>query len=87
MQVSFANRRPNVRWWQFGSVLFLGGVFLIARELVEKVRVLSPATRLICSTGCTRSLTIERHINFLTKPFTAQQLLHKARAVLAVPAA
>ena len=34
MQVSFANRRPNVRWWQLGSVLFLGGVFLIARELV-----------------------------------------------------
>ena len=34
MQVSFANRRPNVRWWQFGSVLFLAGVFLIARELV-----------------------------------------------------
>ncbi|TFV98776.1 hypothetical protein [Orlajensenia leifsoniae] len=34
MQVSFANRRPNVRWWQFGSVLFLGGVLLITRELV-----------------------------------------------------
>ncbi|MEL4317995.1 hypothetical protein WJX64_03175 [Leifsonia sp. YIM 134122] len=34
MQVSFANRRPNVRWWQFGSVLFLGGLLLIARELV-----------------------------------------------------
>lgn len=34
MQVSFANRRPNVRWWQFGSILFQGGVFLIARELV-----------------------------------------------------
>lgn len=34
MQVSFANRRPNVRWWQLGSVLFLGGVLLIARELV-----------------------------------------------------
>lgn len=34
MQVSFANRRPNVRWWQLGSLLFLGGVYLIARELV-----------------------------------------------------
>lgn len=34
MLVSFANRRPNVRWWQFGSLLFQGGVFLIARELV-----------------------------------------------------
>jgi len=34
MQVSFAGRRPNVRWWQFGSILFQGGVLLIARELV-----------------------------------------------------
>lgn len=34
MQVSFANRRANVRWWQFGSLLFQAGVFLIARELV-----------------------------------------------------
>ncbi|BDV31933.1 hypothetical protein [Microbacterium terricola] len=34
MQVSFASRRANVRWWQFGSVLFQAGVFLIARELV-----------------------------------------------------
>lgn len=34
MQVSFANRRPNVRWWQFGSILFQGGVFLLAREMV-----------------------------------------------------
>ncbi|GAA1928934.1 hypothetical protein GCM10009775_21230 [Microbacterium aoyamense] len=32
--VSFANRRPKVRWWQFGSVLFLAGVVLIAGELV-----------------------------------------------------
>lgn len=34
LQVSFAGRRANVRWWQFGSILFQGGVFLIARELV-----------------------------------------------------
>ncbi|MFE1645819.1 hypothetical protein ACFM35_09605 [Microbacterium sp. P01] len=33
-QVSFSNRRPNVRWWQFGSLLAQVGVFLIARELV-----------------------------------------------------
>ncbi|WP_439591768.1 hypothetical protein [Microbacterium sp.] len=32
--VSFANRRPKVRWWQFGSVLFSAGVVLIAGELV-----------------------------------------------------
>ncbi|MET0295799.1 MAG: hypothetical protein ABW024_00245 [Microbacterium sp.] len=34
LQVSFANRRPNVRWWLFGSLLFQGGVVLIAREFV-----------------------------------------------------
>jgi len=33
-QVSFSNRRPNVRWWQFGSVLFQAGIVLIAGELV-----------------------------------------------------
>lgn len=32
--VSFNNRRPNVRWWLFGTVLFQGGVLLIARELL-----------------------------------------------------
>ncbi|MDN3497418.1 hypothetical protein QL996_15870 [Planococcus sp. APC 4015] len=34
LQVSFANRRPNVRWWLFGTVLFQAGVLLIAREFV-----------------------------------------------------
>lgn len=34
LQVSFANRRPNVRWWQFGSLMFAGGVFLLAREII-----------------------------------------------------
>lgn len=34
LQVSFAARRPNVRWWQFGSLMFSGGVFLLAREIV-----------------------------------------------------
>ncbi|MET0813021.1 MAG: hypothetical protein ABWY03_08195 [Microbacterium sp.] len=34
LQVSFANRRPKVRWWQFGSVLFQAGLVLIAGELV-----------------------------------------------------
>lgn len=32
--VSFANRRPNVRWWLFASVLFQGGVFLMVRQLL-----------------------------------------------------
>lgn len=33
-QVSFSNRRPRVRWWQFGTILFQAGVLLLARELV-----------------------------------------------------
>jgi two-component system, cell cycle sensor histidine kinase and response regulator CckA len=52
------------------------------RELIEKVRVLSPATRIVCATACTRSLAIEKQIDFLTKPFTAQQLLHKVKESL-----
>lgn len=34
LQVSFSNRRPNVRWWQFGVLLTQAGVVLIARELL-----------------------------------------------------
>lgn len=34
LQVSFANRRPNVRWWLFGTLLFQAGLLLIAREFV-----------------------------------------------------
>ena len=52
------------------------------RELIEKVRVLSPATRVLCATACTRSPVIEKQIDFLTKPFSAQQLLRKAREAL-----
>lgn len=33
-QVSFSNRRPHARWWQFGSILFQAGVVLITRQLV-----------------------------------------------------
>ena len=33
-QVSFSNRRPHARWWQFGSILFQAGLVLIARQMV-----------------------------------------------------
>jgi two-component system, cell cycle sensor histidine kinase and response regulator CckA len=52
------------------------------RELIEKVRVISPATRIVCSTACTRSLVIEKQLDFLTKPFTCQQLLRKVKEAL-----
>jgi two-component system cell cycle sensor histidine kinase/response regulator CckA len=52
------------------------------RELIEKVRVLFPNTRVLCSTACVRSLDSERDIDFLPKPFTAKGLLQKTRNAL-----
>src|SRR6185436_8212035 len=52
------------------------------RELIEKVRTVSPATRIICATACTRSLETEQQLDFLTKPFTSQQLLRKVNESL-----
>jgi two-component system cell cycle sensor histidine kinase/response regulator CckA len=52
------------------------------RELIEKVRTVSPATKVLCATACTRSLTMEKQLDFLSKPFTAQQLLRKTRESL-----
>ena len=52
------------------------------RELIEKVRVISPATRIVCATACTRSLQMQQQLDFLTKPFTAQQLLRKVKEAL-----
>src|SRR5207249_3009392 len=39
------------------------------RELIEKVRALFPATRIICSTACVRSLESDTDLNYLQKPF------------------
>jgi len=52
------------------------------RELIEKVRVMSPTTRIVCATACTRSTIIEKQVDFLSKPFSAQQLLRKTREAL-----
>lgn len=52
------------------------------RELIEKVRVLSPATHIVCATACTRSVQMESKLDFLTKPFTAQALLRKVKEAL-----
>ena len=52
------------------------------RELIEKVRVVSPATRIVCATACSRSMVIEKQLDFLTQPFTAHQLLLKTREAL-----
>ncbi len=52
------------------------------RELIEKVRTLSPATAILCATACTRSLELASQLDFLSKPFTAQQLLRKVKESL-----
>jgi CheY-like chemotaxis protein len=52
------------------------------RELIEKVRVITPSTRIVCGTACTRSVVIEKQLDFLTKPFTSQQLLRKVKEAL-----
>jgi signal transduction histidine kinase len=52
------------------------------RELIEKARAISPATRVLCATACARSVAIEQQLDFLTKPFTAQQLLRKTKESL-----
>lgn len=52
------------------------------RELIEKVRVLSPSTRVLCATACSRSVAVEEQLDFLTKPFTAQQLLRRTKESL-----
>lgn len=53
------------------------------RELIEKVRHLSPATRVVCATACSRTLHSESEMDFLSKPYTSQQLLRKVRESLA----
>lgn len=45
--VSFSSRRPNVRWWQLGTVFAHAGVFLLARELVAIGERGTPLTRML----------------------------------------
>jgi CheY-like chemotaxis protein len=52
------------------------------RELIEKVRAASPATRIVCSTGCSPAQSGAADMDLLLKPFTSQQLLRKVKEVL-----
>lgn len=55
------------------------------RELSEKVRQISPGTRIICASGYVRANNAEESEFYLQKPFTSQDLLRKVKQVLAAP--
>ncbi|HWF18388.1 MAG TPA: ATP-binding protein [Verrucomicrobiae bacterium] len=53
------------------------------RELVEKVRQVSPFTRILCSSGYVRPTSQEvEQTAYLQKPFTSQELLMKVKQAL-----
>lgn len=53
------------------------------RELVEQVRQISPATRIICTSGYVWPGSKQEKSTFLQKPFTTQDLLMKVKRALA----
>jgi two-component system cell cycle sensor histidine kinase/response regulator CckA len=52
------------------------------RELIQRVKKSYPQTRIICSTACVRTATTVQHYNFLSKPFTAQELFRLVKSAL-----
>jgi len=52
------------------------------RELVEHVRRLSPATRILCTSGYVWPAGQENDSAYLQKPFTSQELLLKVKQAL-----
>jgi two-component system cell cycle sensor histidine kinase/response regulator CckA len=56
------------------------------RELVEQVRQVSPATRIICTSGYVWPGSKQEKSAFLQKPFTTQDLLMKVKRAFETPA-
>lgn len=52
------------------------------RELIHRVNKFYPQTRIICSTACVRTATTVQHYNFLSKPFTAQELFRLVQTAI-----
>jgi two-component system cell cycle sensor histidine kinase/response regulator CckA len=74
--------RPDVQVDLVVTDLVMPG--MSGRELVEHVRVLAPATRIICSSGYVRpSGQGQEDTGYLQKPFTSQDLLLKVKHALA----
>lgn len=57
------------------------------RELIQKVRELSPDTRILCSSGYVqaKAQSMGPDVHYLQKPFTANELLLKVKQVLSTP--
>lgn len=55
------------------------------RELVEHVRQISPATRVLCTSGYASPTRHNEDAAYLQKPFTSQELLMRVKEVLASP--
>lgn len=55
------------------------------RELVEHIRRVSPATRIICTSGYVWPASSEGSASYLQKPFTSQDLLMKVKQALGTP--
>jgi nitrogen-specific signal transduction histidine kinase len=52
------------------------------REVIERLRRVSPNIRVICTSGYVRALSAEEEETYLQKPFTSQELLRKVKHVL-----
>ena len=52
------------------------------RELIERMRRLVPAVKVICASGFVRPPSTEQQENYLQKPFASQDLLRKVKQVL-----
>jgi CheY-like chemotaxis protein len=53
------------------------------RELVERIRQLSPATKILCTSGYVMPADKSTGTAYLQKPFTSQDLLLKVKQILA----
>lgn len=52
------------------------------RELVERIRQMSPGTRILCTSGYVGPTPHQDHNAYLQKPFTSQELLTRVKNVL-----
>jgi len=52
------------------------------RELIERLRRVSPNVKIICASGFVRPPSSEEEQNYLQKPFASQDLLRKVKQVL-----